>query len=371
MPGHTLTPEDEITPAEARRWIRIGILAALAMLLGYAETFVPIPIPGVKLGLANIAVLVALDAHDITGAFAISAIKVLSTSLVFGSPLTMAYSATGTLLAFLGMAPLSRLRSMQLPMLSVVGALLHEIGQLVVASTLLGTAIVWYLAPALLVAGCITGAICGFLAKGLASRMPDESTDASNGASLLAQGIGPQTSTTTEGHLSMLPPTVLVAYVIAILHVSDFAVLGILCAVGLLTCALAQVKPKDLIRSLRPMVLFAAFTFVVQLISSPNTAVEESLRSLLRLTGVASACTAFMRLVPSRNLTAFVGKLVAPLGRLGIRTQGFLLAFDVAIRLLPTLSHALKPGEFTLRSIPELIPQIYERLKEQALRGEM
>lgn len=68
-----------LTPQEAHRWVRIGVLSALAMLLGYAETFIPIPIPGVKLGLANIAVLVALDGHDISGAFAISAIKVLST----------------------------------------------------------------------------------------------------------------------------------------------------------------------------------------------------------------------------------------------------------------------------------------------------
>ena len=358
-----------LSPQEAHRWVRIGVLSALAMLLGYAETFIPIPIPGVKLGLANIAVLVALDGHDMSGAFAISAIKVLSTSLIFGSPLTMAYSAAGTLLAFAGMAPLSMLRSMQLPMLSIVGALLHEIGQLVVASVLLGTSIVWYLAPALMIAGCVTGAICGFLAKGLASRIPNESTGASSKTLHWTQDTHAQTAPTSKERLSTLPPATLVAYVIAILHVSSFEVLGFLCAAGLLTCALARVGLTRLMRSLRPMVVFAAFAFVMQLFNSPNTAVEESLRSLLRLIGVASACTAFVQMVPSRNLTAFMERLVSPLERLGIHTQGFLLAFDVAARLLPTLSSTLEPGKFTLRSVPELIPQIYERLEKQAFES--
>lgn len=357
-----------LSPQEAHRWVRIGVLSALAMLLGYAETFIPIPIPGVKLGLANIAVLVALDGHDISGAFAISAIKVLSTSLIFGSPLTMAYAAAGSLLAFAGMAPLSMLRSMQLPMLSIVGALLHEIGQLVVASTLLGTSVVWYLAPVLLVAGCITGAISGFLAKGLADALPDEPRDESEYAHLQALSEVTQSANANKTRLNAFPPLALVAYAIAILHVQNLAILGILCATGLLSCALTRVCPLDLVRSLRPMLLFAAFTCVMQLIGSPDTAAEESCRALLRLFGVASACTAFMRFVPTRDLTALVGKLVSPLDRLGLRTEGFMLAFDVAVGLLPTLSSTLKLGTITLQSIPRLIPEIYARLEQQALR---
>ena len=60
--------QDTLTPQEEERWARVGALAALAMVLGYLETFVPIPIPGVKLGLANVAVLLALAQGDVWGA---------------------------------------------------------------------------------------------------------------------------------------------------------------------------------------------------------------------------------------------------------------------------------------------------------------
>ena len=92
-----------LSPAERLRWTRVGALAAFALVLSYVETFVPIPIPGVKLGLANIVVLVALVRFDARSALAVAAIKVLAAGLLFGSPIMMAYSAAGTLLAFLGM----------------------------------------------------------------------------------------------------------------------------------------------------------------------------------------------------------------------------------------------------------------------------
>ena len=103
-----------LTLSESERWTRIGALSALAMLLGYLETFVPIPIPGVKLGLANVAVLIALAEGDVWGACWVGVVKVLAAGLLFGSPVTMAYSAAGTLLSLLVMAPLSRLRTMSM-----------------------------------------------------------------------------------------------------------------------------------------------------------------------------------------------------------------------------------------------------------------
>jgi heptaprenyl diphosphate synthase len=161
---HAQPDVPQLTPREVLRWTRVGMLAALAIILGYLETFVPIPIPGVKLGLANIAVLIALGQHDARGAFGIAVIKVLASGLLFGSPVMMAYSATGTLLAFMVMAPLAPLPTMHIVMVSVVGALAHEIGQLLVAMLLLGTPLVWYSAPLLEVAGCVTGALCGIVA---------------------------------------------------------------------------------------------------------------------------------------------------------------------------------------------------------------
>ena len=93
---------------EARLWARVGVLAALALVLSYIETFIPlpVPVPGIKLGLANVAVLVALELIDVKSALFVAAIKVLAAGFLFGNPLMMAYSAGGTILAFAFMAAL-------------------------------------------------------------------------------------------------------------------------------------------------------------------------------------------------------------------------------------------------------------------------
>lgn len=163
--------DTQLSPTEVAHWTRIGALSALAMLLGYLESFLPIPIPGVKLGLANIPILVALAQNDLLGALFVGLVKVGATSLLFGNPVTLAYSLVGTLLAYLVMAPLSRLRTMRLEMVSVMGALAHEAGQLLVAQVLLGTPLVWYSAPVLAVAGCITGVLCGVATQHLVVHM--------------------------------------------------------------------------------------------------------------------------------------------------------------------------------------------------------
>ena len=160
--------KQSLTPLEAQRWTRIGALSALAMVLGYVESFVPLPLPGLKLGLANIPILVALREHDVRGAACVALVKVLATGLLFGNPLTLAYSTAGTALSLAFMAPLSLLPTMRLEMVSVVGALAHETGQLLVAQALLGTPLVWYGAPPLAVAGCVTGLLCGTAARRVA-----------------------------------------------------------------------------------------------------------------------------------------------------------------------------------------------------------
>ena len=144
-----MAAERTLAPEDATSWARAGMLAALAIVLGYLETFIPIPIPGVKLGLANIAILIALAQGDQRGAVAVGTIKVLASGLLFGNPLTMAYSAAGTALSLLVMLPLSHLETLHLAMLSVAGAVAHETGQLLVAQLVLGTPLVWYSAPSL------------------------------------------------------------------------------------------------------------------------------------------------------------------------------------------------------------------------------
>ena len=148
---------------EARRWARTGVLAALALVFGYIETFIPlpVPVPGIKLGLGNIAVLVALAQLDTGGAAAVALVKVLAAGFLFGNPFMMLYSAGGTLLAFAGMAALMRVPGLSVVFAAVAGAVLHNLGQLLVAAAVLGTGTVWASAPVLVLAACATGAISG------------------------------------------------------------------------------------------------------------------------------------------------------------------------------------------------------------------
>ena len=317
----------------------------------------PIPIPGVKLGLANIAVLAALANHDISGAFCISLIKVLVLGLLFGSPLTLAYSAAGTLLAFCGMAILSLLPSMHLVMVSVVGAILHEIGQLFVAQAMLGTTAVWYLAPVLLVAGCVTGAICGVLAGRL-----DDSLANKDATAAVATASVSEVSARPLRRSSAWLLICLIAFVVVIFRVDDVRVLGALAALGLVLCALTRVHPKRLLRSMAPLLALVVVTLAIQLVVSPQTALEQTARSSLRLLSVATACAAFMAYVPTSDLTALVARLATPLKRLGIQSDGFVLALDVALRLVPTMEGLIELQGLQLRDVPQLIPRAYERL---------
>lgn len=166
-PGSRNRASNTFDVAEARFWARVGVLAALALVLGYIETFVPlpVPVPGVKLGLANIVVLVALKVLDVKAAAAIALVKVLAAGFLFGNPLMMAYSAGGTALAFTAMALLTRVPGLSIVFVAIAGALLHNVGQLIVAALVLGTWAVWVSAPALAIAACATGALSGAAAR--------------------------------------------------------------------------------------------------------------------------------------------------------------------------------------------------------------
>lgn len=155
--------EHPMTVDEARVWARVGVLATLALVLSYIETFIPlpVPVPGIKLGLANIVVLVALATIDVRSAALVALIKVLAAGFLFGNPVMMLYSLGGTVLAFASMAALMRIPGLSVVLVAIVGAVLHNVGQLAVASAILGTPAVWASLPLLVIAACVTGALSG------------------------------------------------------------------------------------------------------------------------------------------------------------------------------------------------------------------
>ena len=148
------------------RLVLTALIAAVGMLLGYIETLVPLPIavPGIKLGFANIAILFALYAVDIRMALFVAIAKLLVVAFTFGSPFMALFSLGGTALAFVAMVLLKKTERVGIVGVSSAAAVCHNLGQLCVATFALGTPSVWSLAPVLIVAGIITGCITGALA---------------------------------------------------------------------------------------------------------------------------------------------------------------------------------------------------------------
>lgn len=152
----------------ARRLARVSLLCACALVLSYLETMIPLPVavPGIKLGLANVAVVVALYTLDAKSAGAVALVKVFASGFLFGSPMMLAYSLGGTVLAFIGMVALAAVPGVGLVPVSMLAAVLHNVGQLGVAAMAPQTPAVFINLGVLGVAACVTGGITGAVAEG-------------------------------------------------------------------------------------------------------------------------------------------------------------------------------------------------------------
>jgi heptaprenyl diphosphate synthase len=141
-----------------------GMLIALAFIFSYIESQIPFMfvIPGMKLGLANIVVLIALYLLGTRSAFALSIIRVLLASLTFGNMSMFWFSVAGATLSFLVMALMKRLKGFSIVGVSVAGGVAHNIGQIMVAMVVLSEVMVYSLIL-LIIGGTITGAVIGVI----------------------------------------------------------------------------------------------------------------------------------------------------------------------------------------------------------------
>ena len=155
----------------------LGLFAAAAVILGYVESLIPVfaGIPGIKLGLANLAVLFVLQRFSFREAAMISAVRILIIGFLFGNMFSILYSLAGAALSLAVMTLLLRYTSCSIPLVSVAGGIAHNTGQLVIAMFLVhNTSLVFY-APALLISGILTGLVIGFLTAEVQRRIPLQS----------------------------------------------------------------------------------------------------------------------------------------------------------------------------------------------------
>ena len=152
----------------------LGLSVALAMILSFVESQIPsfVPIPGVKIGLANIVVVFALYKLGWKEAVGISLLRVFLVSVLFGHAASFLYSFAGALFSFCGMALMKRTGLFTHVAVSVAGGVLHNAGQILMACILLGTNVIAYYLPFLILSGTIAGVVIGLLASVMISRIP-------------------------------------------------------------------------------------------------------------------------------------------------------------------------------------------------------
>ncbi len=150
-----------------------GVFSALALIFSYVETLIPIHfgVPGMKLGLANLIVVIALYKMKIQEAFLLSVVRVLLSGFLFGNYFSIIYSLAGALLSLSVMAVLKRTGGFSVMGVSVAGGVFHNIGQLLVAMLVVETFSVIYYVPVLLTAGIVTGLFIGVGANEMLKRL--------------------------------------------------------------------------------------------------------------------------------------------------------------------------------------------------------
>lgn len=144
----------------------LGLAAGIALILSYVESLFPpiwAAVPGIKMGLPNIAIIFLLYRFGFKEAFGVSLIRVFIVSLLFGSVMTLAYSITGAVFSLVLMAIFKKLNVFSTVGVSIIGGVTHNLGQIIVAMLLMGTAEIGYYMIVLAVTGTLAGIFIGLV----------------------------------------------------------------------------------------------------------------------------------------------------------------------------------------------------------------
>lgn len=152
-----------------------SILISLAVVLSYIERFIPldliIPVPGIKLGLANIVTMFALFFLGLTSAVAVTVLRCILASFLFGGMSSLLYSLAGAFMALMVMTVLKTgyNKAFSILGISMGGAAAHNTGQILMASLMMRNAAIFAYLPVLLMTGLVTGLLTAIIAVNLFS----------------------------------------------------------------------------------------------------------------------------------------------------------------------------------------------------------
>ncbi len=153
-----------------------GMMIALAMIFSYIESFVPVPVPGIKIGLTNVVVLFALFRFGEKEAGAINIVRIVLVGFTFGNMFSIVYSLSGGMLSLIVMIFMKKSLKLDITAVSVAGGVSHNIGQIIVAMVVLNTSAISLYLPILWISGIVAGVIIGILGKEIINRIPEKIT---------------------------------------------------------------------------------------------------------------------------------------------------------------------------------------------------
>ena len=151
----------------------IGVITAVAIILSYVEMLLPpiyAAVPGVKVGLPNIVIILVLYRYGVKSAATVSFIRLVITSMLFGVS-TFFYSLAGAALSLAVMALLKRSNAFSTVGVSIAGGVMHNLGQIIVAILMLGTLEIGYYMFVLAISGTLAGIFIGLASAFLIARL--------------------------------------------------------------------------------------------------------------------------------------------------------------------------------------------------------
>lgn len=150
----------------ARMVAEIALMTSLALIFSYVEAIIPYNpgIPGIKLGIANVVTVLALYKFGWKDAAAVSALRIVLAGLLFNGVFGMLYALAGAAVSFIGMLLLKKTKLFSIVGVSMAGGVLHNLGQLLVASAIIEDVRIFFYFPVLLFSGIISGIAIGIVA---------------------------------------------------------------------------------------------------------------------------------------------------------------------------------------------------------------
>ena len=151
----------------------LGLLIALACVFSYIEFLIPVNIgvPGAKLGLANLVIIVAMYTLNERDAFILSMIRIVLVGFTFANLASMLYSLAGGILSYVAMVIAKKTQKLSITGVSVLGGVFHNVGQIIMAIWVVKTASLVYYLPVLMISGIVAGVAIGVLGGMVTKRL--------------------------------------------------------------------------------------------------------------------------------------------------------------------------------------------------------